>query len=66
MYDASSDLSLLKNTDNMEIKSILDLRPAVELLDYDKKDLHSVIAVELGIFLEQKSFQPKLKALLSQ
>ena len=54
MYDASSDLSLLKNTVNMEIKSILDLRPAVELLDYDKKDLHSVIAVELGIFLEKK------------
>jgi ribonuclease D len=54
MYDASSDLSLLKNTDNIEIKSILDLRPAVELIDYDRKDLHSVIAVELGIFLENK------------
>ncbi len=55
MYDASSDLSLLKNTSGMEIKSILDLRPAVELLDYEKKDLHSVIAAELGIFLEKKS-----------
>jgi ribonuclease D len=38
----------------MEIKSILDIRPAVELLDYDKKDLHSVIACELGITLEKK------------
>jgi ribonuclease D len=54
MYDAGSDLSLLKNTAGIEIKSILDLRPAVELLDYDKKDLHSVIAFELGVFLEKK------------
>lgn len=54
MYDAGSDLSLLKNSANIEIKSILDLRPAVELLDYDKKDLHSIIARELGIFLENK------------
>ncbi len=54
MYDAGSDLSLLKNTVNIGIKSILDLRPAVELLDYEKKDLHSVIAFELGIFLENK------------
>lgn len=55
MYDASSDLSLLKNTSGMEIKSILDLRPAVELLGYEKKDLHSVLAAELGISLEKKS-----------
>jgi ribonuclease D len=54
MYDAGSDLSLLKNAHNLEIKSILDLRPAVELLDYDKKDLHSVIADELEITLENK------------
>lgn len=54
MYDASSDLSLLKNTSNIEIKSILDLRPAADLLNYDKKDLHSVIAYELGIYLEKK------------
>jgi ribonuclease D len=54
MYDAGSDLSLLKNAHNVEIKSILDLRPGVELLDYDKKDLHSVIACEIGITLEKK------------
>lgn len=54
MYDASSDLSLLKNTYNIDIKSILDLRPAVDLLNYDKKDLHSVIHTELGIVLKQK------------
>ncbi|GBE01899.1 ribonuclease D [bacterium BMS3Bbin06] len=54
MYDAGSDLSLLKNSAGIEIKSILDLRPAVELLNYKKKDLHSVIASELGIILEKK------------
>jgi ribonuclease D len=54
MYDAGSDLSLLRNAHDLEIKSILDLRPAVELLDYDKKDLHSIIACELGITLEKK------------
>lgn len=54
MYDAGSDLSLLKNTAGIEIKSILDLRPAAELLNYAKKDLHSIIAFELGIFLEKK------------
>ncbi len=54
MYDAGGDLSLLKNSADIEIKSILDLRPAAELLDYEKKDLHSVIAFELGILLEKK------------
>ncbi len=54
MYDAGSDLSLLKNTSDIEIKSILDLRPAAELLAYDKRDLHSVIAYELSIFLDNK------------
>lgn len=54
MYDAGSDLSMLKNSANIEIKSILDLRPATELLNYDKRDLHSIIASELGIFLEKK------------
>jgi len=55
VYDASSDSSLLKNTYNIDIKSLLDLRPAVELLHYDKQDLHSVIIAELGITLTSKS-----------
>ncbi|MBI4697447.1 MAG: hypothetical protein HY758_00615 [Nitrospirae bacterium] len=54
IYDAGSDLSLLKNIADIEIKSILDLRPAADLLNYENKDLHSVIAFELGIFLENK------------
>ena len=55
MYDASSDLSLLKNTLDIEINSILDLRPAVTLLQYEKQDLHSVISSVLGISLENKN-----------
>lgn len=54
VYDASSDSSLMKNAYNIEIKSLLDLRPAVELLDYEKKDLHSIIAAELGVTLTRK------------
>jgi ribonuclease D len=54
-YDASSDLSLMKNAYGIEIKSILDLRPAVSLLNLEKQDLHSVIASELGVILEHKS-----------
>jgi ribonuclease D len=55
MYDASSDLSLLKNALQIEMKTIFDLRPAVELLAYEKKDLHSVIAADTGIILENKA-----------
>jgi ribonuclease D len=54
VYDASSDSSLLKNAYNIDLKSLLDLRPAVEMLDYEKKDLHSIIAAELGITLTSK------------
>jgi ribonuclease D len=54
MYDAGSDSSLLKNTYNIDIKSVLDLRPAVELLNFEKQDLHSAIAIELGITLTKK------------
>ena len=39
MWDASSDLSLVINGYDMTIKSILDLRPAADLLDLPKKRL---------------------------
>jgi ribonuclease D len=55
IYDAASDLSLMKNAYGIEIKSILDLRPAVTLLDLEKQDLHSVLASELGVLLENKA-----------
>ncbi|HJX12723.1 MAG TPA: hypothetical protein VJ377_04265 [Dehalococcoidales bacterium] len=55
IYDASSDASLLKNTYDIEMKPIMDLRPAVDILNYERKDLHSVIAAELGVALTKKS-----------
>jgi ribonuclease D len=55
IYDAASDLSLMKNAYGIEIKSILDLRPAVTLLNLEKQDLHSVLASELGVLLENKA-----------
>ena len=55
IYDAASDLSLMKNAYGIEILSILDLRPAVALLNLEKQDLHSVIASELGVLLENKA-----------
>jgi len=54
MYDAPNDISLLKNANNIDLKSIIDLRPGVELLNYDRKDLHSVIYTELGVPLSDK------------
>jgi len=55
MYDSPSDISLLVNSKNITIKSILDLRPGVELLEYEKKDLHSIIYTELGVELKHKT-----------
>jgi ribonuclease D len=54
VYDAGSDSSLLKNVYDIEMKSILDLRPAVDLLKYQKQDLHSIIGEELGVALNHK------------
>ena len=53
-YDAASDSSLLKNACAIEMKSVLDLRPAVDLLNLSRQDLHSVIASELGVTLTKK------------
>ena len=54
-YDAASDSSLLKNACDIGMKSVLDLRPAADLLNMEKRDLHSVIAAELGVALSQKT-----------
>jgi ribonuclease D len=55
MYGSPSDLELLKNALNIQLKSVLDLYPAVMLLNFEKQDLHSVIGTELGITLNNKS-----------
>ena len=59
MYDATSDAALLSVEYGIRIKSILDLRPAVMLLDYQKQSLSNVLAAELGIDPgNKKSFKP--------
>ncbi len=55
MYGAASDIALLKNTLDIDLKSIFDLNPAVNLLHFEKQDLHSVIGSELGIILKHKN-----------
>jgi ribonuclease D len=55
MYDASSDSSMMKSIYGIDIKSVLDLRPAVDLLGYEKQDLYSVLSYELGIVMKDKS-----------
>ncbi len=54
IYDAASDISLLVNSEEMTINSVLDLRPAVELLNYQKNDLYSILSAELGLSLDHK------------
>ena len=54
MYDSSSDRTLLKRDMGININSILDLKPAVDLLDPVKKDLSSVLWEFLGIRVKGK------------
>ena len=49
MWDAQSDISLIVNGYDMTMKSVLDLRPAAELLELEKRDYASVTAELLGI-----------------
>ncbi len=58
MWDASSDISLLVNGYETTIRSVLDLRPAADLLDLPKKDYASVLSSMLGIETKaKKKFQ---------
>ena len=49
MWDASSDISLIVNGYDMTIKSVLDLRPAADILELPKKDYASVLGNLLGV-----------------
>ena len=54
MWDASSDMSLLINGYDTNIKNVLDLRPAADLLEFPKKDYASVLEMVLGIKTKRK------------
>ena len=49
MYDAMGDQSLVRKQYDIAILSILDLKPAVEMLALEKQDLGSVLEARLGI-----------------
>ena len=55
IYDSLSDQSLLFKTINARIHSIVDLKPAVDLLESPRRDLGSVLDAALGIAIEKKS-----------
>ncbi len=58
MYDSMSDAALLEKAYGIRLKSVLDLRPAVALLDYPKQSLAHVLEEELGVApLNKKKFQ---------
>jgi ribonuclease D len=48
-YDSASDRSLLFRNHGIRMRSILDLRPAVELLQLEKQGLSSVLEIILGL-----------------
>lgn len=48
MYDASSDSALVQHIYGVRLSSILDLRPAVTLLGFERQDLSSVLKEVLG------------------
>ena len=48
-FDSSSDRVLLAKTHGIVMNSILDLKPAVEILEYPRQDLSSVLESTLGV-----------------
>jgi len=58
MYDCASDGSLLFDNYGIILRSVLDLRPVPDLLNFEKKDLSSVLNVALGLdVIKKKQFQ---------
>ena len=58
-YDSAGDRSLLFRNYGMRMRSLLDLRPAVELLPFEKQGLSAVLEAVLGLPPEagKKRFQ---------
>ena len=57
-YDVSGDASLLEKLYGIKFKSVLDLRPAVQILNYEKQSLTHILHEELSIpLIAKKKFQ---------
>ena len=48
-YDSASDRLLLAKAHGVAVNAILDLKPAVEILGFERQDLRSVLAETLGV-----------------
>lgn len=58
MYDSLGDAALLDTVYGIRLQSVLDLRPAVALLEYPKQSLSYVLSEELGKApMNKKKFQ---------
>ena len=57
-YDVAGDASLIEKLYGIKFKSVLDLRPAVQLLEYEKQSLTYVLHEELSVpLIAKKKFQ---------
>jgi ribonuclease D len=57
-YDVAGDTSLIEKLHGVKYKSVFDLRPAVQLLDYEKQSLTNILNEELSIpLIQKKKFQ---------
>ncbi|HUX12921.1 MAG TPA: ribonuclease D [Spirochaetia bacterium] len=54
IYDSLGDQALVQKTLGFKISSIIDLRPAADLLEFERKDLGSVLDAVLGVRIEKK------------
>jgi ribonuclease D len=57
-YDAAGDASLIEKLYGIKFKSVFDLRPAVQLLEYEKQSLTYILNEELSVpLIAKKKFQ---------
>jgi ribonuclease D len=57
-YDVAGDASLIEKLYGVKFKSVFDLRPAVQLLEYEKQSLTYILHEELSIpLIAKKKFQ---------
>jgi ribonuclease D len=57
-YDVAGDAALIEKLYGVKFKSVFDLRPAVQLLEYEKQSLSNVLHEELSIpLIAKKKFQ---------
>jgi len=57
-YDVAGDASLIEKIFGVKFKSVFDLRPAVQLLEYEKQSLSYILHEELSVpLIAKKKFQ---------